>query len=264
MPEHFIFKTYAWSLGTTSFRMADFHKKVEEQLLLLREFWKDSANKGIDTWKGNKKLQVCYYDYLYEKKFISGEIKNSDKKAKTARQKTSGLVNIGLIYDNRRLTPVGKKLIEIVESGDFSTDNAFQIPKDSFLYLKQMIKTSCKVDVGYVRPFLVTGNVLFACNNYLTEDEFTYLLPLCVNKETTDKIISNILKYRHGDITVDDIIIDTVLTCYDYPRARSYFLSTPKDDDVIMSIGMNRDGIKHDKCYVKLYKTLYFSSNLCK
>ena len=67
MPEHFTFKTYAWSLGTTSFRMADFHRKVEKQLLLLQEFWENKANK--ESWTGNKKLQVCYYNYLYEKKF---------------------------------------------------------------------------------------------------------------------------------------------------------------------------------------------------
>lgn len=45
----------------------------------------NKANK--ESWTGNKKLQVCYYNYLYEKKFIFGDIKNDDKKAKTARQK---------------------------------------------------------------------------------------------------------------------------------------------------------------------------------
>ena len=186
-----------------------------------------------------------------------GDIKNDDKKAKTARQKTSGLVDIGLINDDRRLTSVGKKLLEIVKSGDFSADNIFQIPKDSFLYLKQIIKTSCRVDLGYVRPFLVTGRVLQACNNYLTEDEFTYLLPLCVTEEITNNIIYNILKFRQRSITIDDIITNVVLTRYDYPHALAYFLSSSKEDDVIMSIGMNRDGIKHDRCYVKLYRVLY-------
>ena len=65
MTEHFTFKSYAWSLGTTSFRMADFHKKVEEQLLLLQEFRKNSK----DDWCGNNKIQVNYYDYLYKNGF---------------------------------------------------------------------------------------------------------------------------------------------------------------------------------------------------
>lgn len=252
MTEHFTFKSYAWSLGTTSFRMADFHKKVEEQLLLLQEFRKNSK----DDWCGNNKIQVNYYDYLYKNGFISGELEDNAKKAKTARQKTSGLVDIGLIDDNRRLTSVGEELLTIVKNKDFSSDNKFQIPKDSFIYLKQIMKTSCVVEAGCVRPFLVVGKVLYACGGYLTEDEFTYLLPLCVNEETTNHIISSIINLRKHTIDIDDIIINTVLTCYDYPRAKSYFLSSPKEDEDIMLIGMNRDGIKHDKCYISLYHLL--------
>lgn len=254
MPRHFVFKTYAWSLGTTSFRMADFHRKVEEQLLLLEDFWNDKR-KNKD-WRGNNKLQVEYYNYLYENKFVTGNISDLKKKAKTARQKTSGLVDIGLIDDNRRITPVGKKLLEIMKDGNFSSDNVFQIPKDSFIYLKQIIKTSCVVEVGCVRPFLMIGKLLQACNDYLTDDEFTFLLPLCVDSETTNNIIHNIALYRQGRVNIDDIIIGTVLSRYDYPSALEYFLETPKTDDVIISIGMNRDGAKHDKEYANLYNIL--------
>ena len=35
--KRFTFQTYAWSLGTTSFRMANFHRKVEEQLIIFRD-----------------------------------------------------------------------------------------------------------------------------------------------------------------------------------------------------------------------------------
>lgn len=254
MVKRFTFKSYAWSLGTTSFRMADFHKKVEEQLLLLRAFRQNEDNK--ENWRGNSRIQINYYDYLYSNNFISGKIKDDAKKAKTARQKTSGLVDIGLIDDDRNLTPAGNELLKIVEKQDFSSDNKFQISKDSFMYLKQIIKTSCTVEVGCVRPFLVAGKLLSTCEWYLTDDEFTFLLPLCVNEKTTNDIISSIVKLRRHAIDVDDIIINTVLTSYDYPKAKSYFLSSKKEDKDIMLIGMNRDGMKHDKCYVDLYKFL--------
>ena len=32
------YKSYCWSLGTTSFRMVEFNRKIEEQLKLLNEF----------------------------------------------------------------------------------------------------------------------------------------------------------------------------------------------------------------------------------
>ena len=66
MPEHFTYKSYSWSLGTTSFRMADFHRKVEEQLILLNEFWSVPENKS-KTWRSNSKTQALYYDFLFEK-----------------------------------------------------------------------------------------------------------------------------------------------------------------------------------------------------
>ena len=52
MPQHFAFQSYSWSLGTTSFRMADFHRKVEEQLIILNEFWKVPENHD-EKWESN-------------------------------------------------------------------------------------------------------------------------------------------------------------------------------------------------------------------
>ena len=138
---HFSYQSYSWSLGTTSFRMADFHRKVEEQLMILDDFWNSPDNKN-EVWESNSLVQCRYYDYAFNRGFITGNLQSEDKgsRAKTARQKTSGLVDIGLITNNRKLTPVGTRLLELARKGNFSTDNEFQIPSDSFLYLKQILK----------------------------------------------------------------------------------------------------------------------------
>ena len=251
MPIRFKFKSYAWSLGSTSFRMADFHRKIEEQLSLINEFWSEREN---ITW--DKETQKEYYNFLYNKGFVTGKITKDDDKAKTAREKTSGLTDIGLIDDDRKLTEVGEKLLEIVNSGDFSPDNEFQISKDSFIYLKQLIKTSCRVESGNVRPFLITGKILSECDNYLSDDEFTYLLPLCTNQEITSTIIEEIKKCRRGEKDIDDIIISTVLSRYDYPNALSYFLASQHNGQDMEIIGMNRDGKGKERFYADLYKIL--------
>jgi hypothetical protein len=236
--------------------MADFHRKVEEQLILLNEFWNKPENKS-KTWKSNSETQALYYDFLFEKGFITGEIQDkTDKKSKTARQKTSGLVDIGLINDDRRMTAVGKRLLEMSLSGDFSCDNEFQIPRDSFLYLKQIMKTTNETEDWKVRPFLVTGKVLMACDGYLSDEEFTYLLPLCVSAEITKDIIQDIKLYRKGKKTLDQIIVEAVLCRYNYPSALRYFVNSNKTPENIKTIGMNRDGIRHDECYVELYNQL--------
>lgn len=256
MISHFPFRSYSWSLGTTSFRMANFHRKIEEQLFLLDEFWNISENKNL-IWTGDSTLQVKYYDFIYSKGFITGDITdNFDKKAKTARQKTSGLVDIGLIDCNRRLTSVGKVLLDICNSGDFSSDNEFKIPKDSYIYFKQLLKTTYRLQEDFVRPYLITGIVLDRCDDYLTDDEFTYFLPLCINKEITDNVIDYITKYRSGEVSIDEVIADVVLKRYSYPEALEFFLSSAQSDENIMAIGMNRDGMRHDKYYVNLYRQL--------
>lgn len=254
---HFTFQSYAWSLGTTSFRMADFHRKVEEQLMILNDFWNVPENHD-EAWESNSTVQCRYYEYAYECGFITGELQAEDSgsRAKTARQKTSGLVDIGLINDNRRLTEVGLRLLNLAQTGDFSSDNEFQIPSDSFLYLKQIMKTSCPIQNGYVRPFLVTGKVLRACDNYLTDDEFTYLLPLCVDEDTTEDIIEKIHSLREGQTTISRVIIETVLPRYSYPAAVDYLVHSDKSANDIMIAGMNRKSPNYDAPYAVLYAAL--------
>ena len=55
-------------------------------------------------------------------------------KTKDVRQKTSGLVKLGVIDDNRKITDVGRNIIDIVGKNDFESNNIFNINKDSFIY----------------------------------------------------------------------------------------------------------------------------------
>ena len=251
MAEHFAFKSYSWSLGTTSFRMKDFHRQVEKQLILLHDFWEQSVDQ---LWSRNTVTQVAYYDFIYEQDFVTGQIQDdNEKKAKTARQKTSGLVDIGLIDENRHLTAVGERLYNLAIDNDFICDNEFQIPKDSYLYLNQVLKTTNYINQQYIRPYIVMGYVLSCCDYYLTDEEFTYLLPLCIDETTTNIIIEQILQLRNGLTNIDEIIEKTVLCRENYALALDYFLQSDKTVDDIMIIGMNRDGIRHDRIYADLF-----------
>ena len=108
------YKQYCWSLGTTSFRTKNFNKTIEEQLMLLDEFWKLPENKN-ENWRKNNKLQSNYYDFIHKCEFITGSAAN---KPKDAREKTSGLVDIGLINEERRLTEAGLALLSISKKAD--------------------------------------------------------------------------------------------------------------------------------------------------
>lgn len=247
------YKSFCWCLGTTSFRTKNFNRTIEEQLGLLNEFWSKPDNAEVG-WRNNNNIQMEYYLFMQDKGFVEGD---ADNKPKDAREKTSGLVDIGLINDNRRLTDVGKALLTISESNDFGSDNHFEIPKDSFIYLKQLLKTSCVVDGNTVRPLIVLLYLL-SKSGELSTDEFTYLLPLCTSKETTDEIIGSIDEIKNGRKTVDDIIVSRLLSMDNYQEALSLLLSRENvDENLICEIGINRKSRNYDKAYFPLYQALH-------
>ena len=252
MPNVIPYKSFCWSLGTTSFRTKDFNKTIEEQLLLLDEFWKLDENKD-ENWSGNKDLQTRYYDFMQSKDFVEG---NAGNKPKDAREKTSGLVDIGLIDDGRKLSNAGKALLKITSENDFSSDNQFQIAKDSYIYLKQLLKTYYNVDGHTVRPFMVLIHLLDEFD-YLTLDEYTYLLPLCIGQVETSEIIDGISQLRCRNISIDEIIVNRLMGMLNYKTALDYFIDNEVTEELICEIGLNRKSRQYDKPYFKLYQALH-------
>lgn len=254
------YKSFCWSLGTTSFRTKNFNLTIERQLQLLNEFWK-IADVRDSRWINNNELQEKYYLFMKEKHFVKGD---ASRKAKDAREKTSGLVDIGLIDNERHLTEAGKALLKISLDSDFESDNSLQIAKDSFIYFKQLLKTSNDIDGGTVRPYIVLSYLLSELD-YLTKEEFTYLLPLCTTKEKTIFIKNKIRSIRSKCGNVDDIIIDTLMQMDNYKLALQELLNNPVDEELICDIGINRKSRNYDAGYYQLYlelKALYLDNNI--
>lgn len=245
------FKSYCWAIGTTSYRTDKFNMSIEMQMKLLKEFRNHEENKG-KLWTGNNKFQAEYYEFLKNKKFVKGDAPRPDK---DAREKTSGLRDIGLLDDERNVTAAGEALIEIAQSEDFSSDNLLEIPKDSYLYFKQLLKTSNDVDGKNVRPFVVFLYVVSKVK-YLTYDEFTYLLPLCVNKATTDMIIERILSSRNSSMNYEDIILTVLMGMDNYQKALILLQEEEVTEELICNVGINRKSAKYDKPYYILYNIL--------
>jgi hypothetical protein len=230
--------------------------RIERQLALLDEFWASSENAGLE-WSGNRVLQERYYRFMQKHGFVDGDAARPDK---DAREKTSGLTAIGLIDSKRKPTPAGTALLDISRRGDFNRDNLLQIPADSLIYLKQLLKTSNDVGGSIVRPFVVTAYALLRLE-HLTDDEFTYLLPLCVTRESTETIIDAIENLRSGNDSIDAVITSRIMAMDNYKAALNYFLTERVTESVITTIGMNRKSGRagkkaYDKPYFPFYETL--------
>lgn len=244
------YQSFCWVIGTTSFRTAKLNLKIEEQLLLLDEFYNEITKKS--NWNWNNELQKKYYDFMKNKAFLTGDAKRKDK---DAREKTSGLVDIGLITEDRLITEAGRKLLEITSSGDFGINNVFNINKDSFIYLKQLLKTSIDVSGNIVRPFIAVIKCLTELE-FLSYDEFTYFVPLIRDDESAKQIISDIKLYREGKISPEETIYKRLMQMNNYKLAREEFIASAVDENLICLVGMNRKSRSYDKSYYKLYENL--------
>lgn len=244
------YKSFCWKIGTTSFRTSDFNLKIERQLELLSSF--REAN-PYEQWERNSAFQERYYDFLKENGFLSGDAPRKDK---DARQKTSGLCDIGLVTAERRLTPAGERLLSVATGGDFGTDgNILQLPADSFLYFKQLLKTYTTVEGSTVRPYAVLALMLDELG-YLTGEEFTYLLPLVTSAARMRQITEGIKRLRRGEMTVDTVIVDTLMSMNNYREALDEFLSRPVSEELVCKVCMNRKSARYDKPYYSLFLAL--------
>lgn len=247
MKDKITFKSYCWSVGTTSYRTQKFNLNIEKQLGLLKEF--RTLNNRFD-W--SRETQVDYYNFLKENEFVKG---NATRPDKDARQKTSGLVDIGLLDKERNLTEVGDRLLKISQTKSFEDDNILELSQDSYIFFKQLLKTSNEVNGNIVRPFVV---FLYIINKvkYLTEDEFTYLLPLCINKKLTKSILEQMILLRRNKITCDEIIISIFMNMDNYKQALELFLKETVTEKLISSISINRKSSKNENIYYRIYTLL--------
>lgn len=251
MLEDIKFQSYCWSLGTTSFRVKDLNFKIERQLQILKELWNENPE---INWNGNDSIQEEYYNKMLQKEFITGEANN---KSKDARQKTSGLVQIGVIDDNRHISDIGQKIVDIVEKEDFKGDNIFNINKDSYIYLKQLLKLQITDNGINVKPFAVLLYFL-AELKYLSKDEFTYILPLATNREYTDLMLENIRMFRDNKKTIEDIIQDKMNNMLNYKSAIQFIKENGiKDIEEFFIIDMGRKGTKYVEPMYKFFNNLY-------
>ena len=247
------YKSFYWCLGTTSFRTKNFNKRIEQQLALLRDFWSQEENSD-KTWEENTDIQTAYYNFLQKVGFISG---NAPNKSKDAREKTSGLVSLGFIDANRKLTEAGRALLTLSEQNNFAVDNLLGLPADSFIYFKQLLKTSLDVEKSILRPFAIAIYLIEKLDG-LSYDEFTYILPLCINRKTTLQAVENIKSLREGRIGISDIILSRIMERDNYRLALKYFLKAKIiTEDIIAEIGINRKSRNYDKAYFPLYVALH-------
>ncbi|AFI05411.1 AlwI family type II restriction endonuclease [Helicobacter cetorum] len=256
------YQSFCWVIGTTSFRVKELSYKIIWQCQLLQEFQKKIlANYGFWQWDN---VQSQCYDFLKEKGFLS---RDASRKDKDARQKTSGLVDIGLLTKDRQLSEVGKELLQ-ASSNDIKTE-PFLTHATSLVFLKQLLKTSLSVGSNKVAPFMLVLKVLDELE-YLSFDEFKYFVPLMKDATTMQFLIQKIKDYRFCDESiknqfVNDMIYECLIQMQNYKDALKIFLEKEINIGLICKVGMNRKSKTYDVRYydvfIALSNALFYQKN---
>lgn len=258
------FKSYSWSIGTTSFRVSQLNYKIERQLELLKQFWSENPNLiwnesinksniiGLNIQEDEKyPTQIRYYNFLKENNFLTGTAKFRDK---DAREKLSGLADIGLVDDNRKLTEVGTRIESLLHK-DRTKNNIFYIDDDSYDYLLQFLKLQINEKGFKIKPFIALIYMIEKLD-YLSYEEFTYLLPLCKNKWDVIKMVENIKAKRMG-LDIDEIITTKIYEMDNYLNAFEEFRKAHVITvDTINVISMNRKSPNYNLPFVNIYNEL--------
>ena len=264
------YESYCWNVGTTSFRRNGMNAHIERQMILLGEFWDRPENKD-EPWQDNPPLQERFYDYLKKAGFLSGD---APRPAKDARQKTSGLRELGLVDENRMLTSAGRALLEVTKKGDFQHgDNLLELSPDSDIYFRQFLKSGKRKGDWAVRPFVLFLWVMTQIDpnaegrRVLAWNEFVYLLPLCVNKSFAQNLIiaMNSARKKKQAVDVESVILSVLMGRDNYKTALAAFVSAKTvSAKIICAMGMNRDGggeggksAGYDQTYLTVYNALH-------
>jgi len=112
-----------------------------------------------------------------------------------------------------------------------------------------------------VRPFVLLARLLKKFN-YLSKEEFMYLFPLCINRETTEFIENKLSEFRGKDVNVGEIVTEIFMQQQNYKDALDYFVSEKSvSEATFCKVGLNRKSKGYDSVYFPLYnaiKKVYF------
>lgn len=260
------YESIIWVFGTTSLRPRQLSHKIITILQALTELEESLLSAGNPSWqwRGNNELQEAFYDLAKERGVVTG---NAPRKAKDARVLTSGLVDLGLLTKERVVTDAGRELLAATESssevGEEPETNIFAIDRESFVYLKQLLKASLRVGESTVRPFVVVAKLLSEFGS-LSYDEFCYLAQLITTHDDY-AIISEAIrelrmmtdKQQIGQY-IDDTIWRVIISKSRYQRAWELLKSAEESrlDEVIPIIALNRKSMKYAEWFSPLYRLL--------
>ena len=246
------FQTYSWVYGTTSFRVSELKYKIEKQLLLIEDL---RTQYPESDWK---ELQSDYFDLLVEAELSKDSAREIEK---DARQKTSSLKDLGLVTEDRKMTPIGRLILEnTLDRDNIKYDNIFSLRGDSYLYFKQFLKIefSENSDSSYnsflINPFLSLIYSIIKLGP-VSNDFFNILLPIQKNFAELKSLVSN-FQANSGSLNVQQILLDKISSMENYQHAKNYFLTNTKNEETFKTVFLNMKGGRYDLPYKSFYELI--------
>lgn len=247
----FEYKTFMWVLGNTALRHTELALKQEHIVGILMRAQQRAKEDG-DDWRWDERAKRSLHRELIELGDIDGESKNP---AKDARERTSGLVELGFLTAGREVTDAGRALSN---PGTFEVaENPLRLSTVGNMYFLQLMKASTKIQgVGWVRGFLVLAWLLDRWRQ-LSEDEFQ-LIPLAIDSASLDTVDSAIGRMRSdGGGDYRDAVWRVMMQRDHYRELLEEFMTRNLSESDFVELGINRKSRKNESLYHQLFWSLH-------
>ncbi|MGT2828364.1 AlwI family type II restriction endonuclease [Streptococcus hillyeri] len=244
------YRSFIWSLGTTTFRQSTLPLKLEIGCRALQ-----NVRQKYPTEKWN----TLYSEFL--KELNSFDIINyaGSLPDKDARAITSFLEQLGLCNSERYLTNVGEKVIELSSKKEIQK-NEFLLSDYGNLYFLQLLKKSYSfTSTTSINPFIATVVTIIE-NEYLTDEEFQFFVMTTTDNNKIFEASQAIKDYRESDNKqkfLFDYIIKLLFSMDNYKELyKDFVVNNSVKDCEIRNLGINMNGSQYEISQEKLYLLL--------
>ncbi|MFQ7246417.1 MAG: AlwI family type II restriction endonuclease [Streptococcus salivarius] len=241
------YTSFIWKFGNTTFRQSSLPLKLELGCRALQNVRLKHPTTEWNSLYSNFMDEMNAFDIIN----FGGTLPDKDSRAIS-----SFIQQLGLCNDERYLSSVGEKVLELSKTHKVQK-NELNISEFGYLYFLQLLKKSYTFKKKYtINPFIATLVTLIK-NDGISEEEFKFFVMTTIDNTKILEISKTIKKYRESSNQqqfIYDYIINLLFSMDNYKKMyQDFVINNSVIDTEIRYLGVNTNGPNFEIPIEKLY-----------
>ena len=249
------YTSFIWKFGNTSFRQSSLPLKLELGCRALQNVRLKHPTAEWNSLYSNFMDEMNAFDIIN----FGGTLPDKDSRAIS-----SFIQQLGLCNDERYLSSVGEKVLELSKNHKVQK-NELNISEFGYLYFLQLLKKSYTFLKKYtINPFIATLVTLIE-NDGISEEEFKFFVMTTIDNAKILEISKTIKKYRESSNQqqfIYNYIINLLFSMDNYKKMyQDFVINNSVTDAEIRYLGVNTNSSKFEIPIENLYFLLRNCNN---